>query len=116
VKLDKYGLDKITFVSNNNNEGVAVFSDIYYDKGWKAYVDGKETPIVKVNYVLRALKLPAGNHKIEFIFHPETFYSTNNYAMISSILLYLLFGAAIFMAFKKEKPETTAVPQKESIK
>lgn len=116
VKLDKYGLDKITFVSNNNNEGVAVFSDIYYDKGWKAYVDGKETPIVKVNYVLRALKLPAGNHKIEFIFHPETFYSTNNYAMISSILLYLLFGAAIFMAFKKEKPDTTAVPQKESIK
>lgn len=116
VKLDKYGLNEISFVSNNSHEGLAVFSDIYYDKGWKAYVDDKETPIVKANYVLRALKLPAGNHKIKFVFHPDTYYSTNNYAMISSILLYLLFGAAIFMAFKKPKEDTTLVAQKESIK
>jgi hypothetical protein len=103
VKLDKYGLNEISFVSSNKNEGLAVFSDIYYDKGWKAYVDGKETPIVKANYVLRALKLPAGNHKIEFKFHPDSYYKSNNLAMISSILLYLLFGAAIFMAFKKKE-------------
>jgi hypothetical protein len=102
VKLDKYGLNEISFVSSNNQEGLAVFSDIYYDKGWKAYVDGKETPIVKANYILRALKLPAGKHKIEFKFHPDTYYKTNKYAMISSILLYLLFGTALFMAFKKK--------------
>lgn len=116
VKLDKYGLNEISFVSNNSHEGLAVFSDIYYDKGWKAYVDGKETPIVKANYVLRAILLPAGNHKIEFKFHPETYYSTNNYAMISSILLYALFGAALFMAFRKKGEDHTLVAQKESIK
>lgn len=106
VKLDKYGLNDISFVSSNKNEGLAVFSDIYYDKGWKAYVDGKETPIVKANYVLRAVKLPAGNHKIEFKFHPDSYYKSSTLAMISSILLYLLFGAAIYMAFRK-KEETT---------
>ena len=74
LKLDKYGLNEISFVSNNSQDGVAVFSDVYYDKGWKAYVDGKETPIVKANYILRALKLPAGSHKIEFKFRPETYY------------------------------------------
>jgi hypothetical protein len=116
VRLDKYGLNEISFVSNNSHEGLAVFSDIYYDKGWKAYVDGKETPIVKANYVLRAVLLPAGNHKIEFKFHPEKYYQTNNYAMISSILLYLLFGAALFMAFKKKDEDNTLVAQKESIK
>ncbi|MES2478461.1 MAG: YfhO family protein [Bacteroidota bacterium] len=116
VRLEKYGLNEISFVSSNSHEGLAVFSDIYYDKGWKAYVDGKETPIVKANYVLRAVLLPAGNHKIEFKFHPEKYYQTNNYAMISSILLYLLFGAALFMAFKKKDEDNTMVAQKESIK
>ncbi len=109
-------MNEISFVSSNSHEGLAVFSDIYYDKGWKAYVDGKETPIVKANYVLRAVLLPAGNHKIEFKFHPEKYYQTNNYAMISSILLYLLFGAALFMAFKKKDEDNTMVAQKESIK
>jgi hypothetical protein len=116
VKLDKYGLNEISFVSQNSHEGLAVFSDIYYDKGWKAYVDGKEMPIIKANYILRALKLPAGNHKIEFKFHPNTYYSTNNYAMISSLLLYLLFGAALFLAFKKKGENNTMVSQKEPIK
>lgn len=116
VKLDKYGLNEISFVSSNSNPGLAVFSDVYYDKGWKAYVDGKETPIVKANYILRAVLLPAGNHKIEFKFYPETFYRYNKFAMIISLLLYVLFGAALFMAFRKRKPNTEAVPQKESIK
>jgi hypothetical protein len=116
VQLDKYGLNEISYVSHNNQAGVAVFSDIYYDKGWKAYIDGRETPIIKANYILRALKLPAGDHKIEFRFRPETYYSTNNYAMISSILLYLLFGAALFMAFRKKENDDTLVARKESIK
>jgi hypothetical protein len=103
VRLSKYGLNDIHFESSNTQEGLAVFSDIYYDKGWKAYVDGKETPIMKVNYVLRALKLPAGNHKIDFEFKPATYYKSNNLAMISSILLYLLFGAALFMTYKNKQ-------------
>jgi hypothetical protein len=110
VKLDKYGLNEISFVSSNSKEGLAVFSDIYYDAGWKAFVDGKETPIIKADYVLRALKLPAGNHKIEFRFHPETFYKYNTVAMASSFITFALLGAALFFAIRKPKvtPETKA--------
>lgn len=101
VKLDKYGLDDISFVSGNSQNGLAVFSDIYYSKGWKAYVDGKETPIMKANYVLRAIKIPAGNHKIEFRFRPESFYTGQKVAMVSSILLILLALGALYPLFKK---------------
>lgn len=107
IKLTQYGLDDLTFVSQNNQEGLGVFADIYYDKGWKAYIDGKESPIVKANYVLRALKIPAGKHTITFEFRPATYYKSNNLAMISSLLVYLLIGAAVFMTFKKEKTEST---------
>lgn len=106
VKLNKYGLNEISFVSSNSKEGLAVFSDIYYDAGWKAFVDGKETPIIKANYVLRALKLPAGNHKIEFVFHPDTFYSYNNLAMVSSLITFALLGAALFFAIRKPQAKT----------
>lgn len=116
IRLDKYGLNELGFVSNNNHEGLAVFSDIFYDKGWKAFIDEKETPIIKADYVLRAVKIPAGNHKVTFRFHPDTYFGTNNYAMLSSILLYLLFGAALFAAFRNKKSEPVAVEQKESIK
>lgn len=103
ILLDKYGLNEISFVSQNAHNGFAVFSDVYYDKGWKAYIDGKESPIVRTDYILRGLSIPAGKHKIEFKFYPETFYKSNNFAGISSILIYLLIGAALFMAYKNSK-------------
>ncbi len=102
VKLDKYGLDDISFVSQNSKEGLAVFSDIYYSKGWTATVDGKETPIMKANYVLRAIKVPAGNHKIAFQFRPKSFYTGQKIALACSILLILLCLAAFYPLLKKE--------------
>ena len=104
VKLAKYGLDDISFTSNNSKEGLAVFSDIYYSKGWKAYIDGKETPIMKADYVLRAIRIPAGPHKIEFNFHPDSFYTGQKIAMISSILIILLVLGAFVPLFKKNAP------------
>ncbi|MCB0697469.1 MAG: YfhO family protein, partial [Chitinophagaceae bacterium] len=100
VKLDKYGLNTISYYANNSRDGFAVFSDIYYPFGWKAYVDGNETPIYKVDYLLRGLKLPAGEHKIEFRFHPEKFYTADKVAMVSSVLLLLAAFGSIFMAVK----------------
>lgn len=104
VKLTQYGLDDLSFASSNNKDGLAVFSDVYYAHGWKAYVDGKETPIVKANYVLRAIKIPAGQHKIEFHFRPESFAKGGTIAMISSILLLGLALGALYQAFGKQKP------------
>jgi len=102
VKLDRYGLDDITFKSSNSKDGLAVFSDIYYSKGWKAYVDGKETPIMKADYVLRAIKIPAGNHSIEFHFRPSSFYNGRKVAFTGSILLIGLCLAAIYPLVRKD--------------
>lgn len=101
IKLAKYGLDELSFTSTNSKEGIAVFSDIYYPKGWKAYVDDKETPIMRANYVLRAIKVPAGNHKIEFRFKPDSFYTGQKVAFVSSIVLVLLCLGALYKGLTK---------------
>lgn len=103
VKLAEYGLNDISYISNNSKDGFAVFSDIYYPHGWKAYIDGEETPIYRANYLLRALKIPAGEHKIEFRFHPEKFYTGDKIAMVSSLLLLLAAAGSIFMAVRGGK-------------
>jgi hypothetical protein len=106
VKLAKYGLNEISYTSSSSREGLAVFSDIWYPLGWKAYIDGKETPIIRANYVLRALRVPAGNHKIDFKFRPTKFYTGNTIAGITSLLLYALLIGAIFYAIRgKKEPE-----------
>ncbi len=101
VKLAKYGLDDISFSSNNSKDGLAVFSDIYYSKGWKAFVDGKETPIMRADYVLRVIKIPAGSHSIEFHFRPDSVYKTQKITIVCSVLLILLCIGACYPIFKK---------------
>ncbi len=108
IMLTKYGLNDLSFQSKNSQNGLAVFADIYYPYGWKAYVDGKETPIIKANYLLRAIKVPAGDHKIEFKFHPETFYKYDRIAGITSLLLIGLCGFSLFRLIKPGKKEETA--------
>jgi hypothetical protein len=106
IKLTKYGLNDLSFQSTNSQAGLGVFSDMYYPHGWTAYVDGKETPIIKANYVLRAIRIPAGTHKIDFKFHPSSFYTGDTIALICSILLYLMAAIGIYMIFKKgNEPE-----------
>jgi hypothetical protein len=113
VKLTRYGLNDIHYESSNSREGLAVFSDIWYPHGWKAMVDGKETPIIRANYVLRALRLPPGKHKIDFVFHPDKFYTANTVAGISSLLLFALLVGAIVVAIRKENTdEDTPAQQK----
>jgi len=107
VKLDKYGLNTISFKSANAQNGLAVFSDIYYPHGWKAYVDGKETPILRVNYLLRSIKVPAGNHDIRFVFHPDSFYTGDRIALFSSILLWGLCVTALVVIFRKKPAQAT---------
>lgn len=97
IRLTKYGLNDLSFASQNSQNGLAVFSDIYYDKGWKAYIDGKETPILRVNYLLRGLKIPAGQHEITFKFQPESFATGNTISLITSLLVFaLLIGAGVY--------------------
>ncbi|MEQ8241247.1 MAG: YfhO family protein [Cyclobacteriaceae bacterium] len=80
---------------------LGVFSEIYYKKGWTAYVDGKETEILRVNYVLRALPITAGEHTIEFRFAPASYSAGNTITWIGCILTLLLFLGAIGVELKK---------------
>jgi hypothetical protein len=93
--------DMLYYTASTNAKQLAVFSEIYYREGWKAYIDEQATPIVKVNYVLRGLVVPAGNHKIRFEFKPDSVTRAKQIANIASILLWLALIAFIVLAVKQ---------------
>lgn len=82
---------------------LCVFSEIYYKEGWKAYIDGKEAPILRANYVLRALEVPAGEHTIELRCEPDTLKTFNIINLIGSILIVVFVIGAIALPFIKKK-------------
>jgi hypothetical protein len=97
IRLTSYEPNRLTYHSSNTHEGLAVFSEIYYPKGWNAYVDGQLKPHISVDYVLRALPLPAGEHNIEFRFEPQTYTVGQTIALIGSIITILLVALGIYM-------------------
>ncbi len=103
ITLTQYDLPLMQYESNNTNEGFAVFSEIFYPKNWKAYIDGKETEIFPVNYVLRGIKVPAGNHKIEFKYNDESIQKAENFNLIGSILITLIILGGLALTFKKRR-------------
>lgn len=98
IQLISYKANHLIYKSNTQIDQFAVFSEIYYDKGWNAYIDGELASYVRANYVLRAMAIPAGSHTIEFRFEPATYYTGERVSLASSIAL-LLF---LFFAFYKE--------------
>ena len=72
IQQTYYKANHISYESNTTSIQFAVFSEIFYDKGWNAYIDGKLTSHVRANYVLRGLEIPSGKHKIDFKFEPST--------------------------------------------
>ena len=95
--------DEINYTSSSTKKQLAVFSEIYYNLGWKAYIDNAETPIVKTNYVLRALVVPAGNHAIRFEFKPITIKNSIIASTFASILLWICIGTMIVIAFRNKQ-------------
>jgi uncharacterized membrane protein YfhO len=103
IKLLSYKPNDLVYESESKDEQFAVFSEIYYPKGWNAYIDGNLQPHAAVNYVLRGMTVPAGKHTIEFKFEPKTYYTSNTIAMVGSILVLLSVGIGAYMEFKKGK-------------
>ncbi len=90
IQLVTYKPNHIQYQSNSIKDQLAVFSEIYYDKGWNAYVDDVLVPHFRVNYVLRAMIVPAGKHKIDFKFEPKVYVVGEKISLASSVLLILL--------------------------
>jgi hypothetical protein len=103
ITLQSYKPNDLVYESDSKDKGFAVFSEIYYPKGWNAYVDGNLTPHTCVNYVLRGMELPAGKHKVEFKFEPQVYKTGNSVAMIGSLLLLIIVGGSLFFAVKKKE-------------
>ena len=104
--LTHYAPNRLTYKSKSAKENIAVFSEVYFPWGWTASVDGKEFPIGRVDYVLRALRLPAGSHDIEFRFDPESLKVTNGISIASvSIIGVLVIGALIFSIISIRRKE-----------
>lgn len=101
IRLTKYEPNYLRYQSNNQHEGLAVFSEVYYPYGWKAYVDGRESDYFRTNYVLRAMRIPAGNHSIEFKFEPEVVKTGSTVALASSVGMALLIVGGLYYERRK---------------
>jgi hypothetical protein len=103
ILLRKAGNDEMIYQSQTGGKRFAVFSEVFYDRGWKAYIDQTETPIVRTNYALRGLSLPAGKHEIRFTFHPASYYTGKTLQLLASLVLLALLIGTVMMEWKKEK-------------
>ncbi len=101
IQLLSYQPNHLKYVSSNTNSGVAVFSEMYYADGWNATIDGKAASHFRADYALRAMKIPAGKHSIEFKFEPQVVKTGSTIALLSFILMILLLGIALYMEQKK---------------
>ena len=108
ITLVKNDNDVVTYTFNAASNQFAVFSEVYYKSGWKAYIDGKEAPIVKVNYVLRGLAVPAGKHDIKFEFKPQGYYKGRSLTSIFSIVLLVVLAVGIFMEWRNRNQNALA--------
>jgi len=103
IKLLNYSPNHLTYEADNLNLGLAVFSEMYYEKGWNAYIDGVLKTHFRVNYALRALEIPEGKHKIEFKFEPQVIKTGSTIVLASTGLLGLLILTAIGFSFRRSR-------------
>lgn len=102
ISIQVYKPNYIKYSSDNKKEGLAVFSEIYYENGWNAYLDGEKTSHFPVDYVLRAMMVPAGKHTIEFKFEPEVIQTGSIITIISGIGMMLLLAGGIYFERKNK--------------
>ncbi|MBN7812239.1 YfhO family protein [Algoriphagus sp. H41] len=105
------GAGQVTLTSQSPNElkyqasmtkgGLAVFSEIHYPVGWTATIDGQEAPILRVDYLLRGLEIPAGDHEVVFTFAPSSYYATKTPTVIFQYLILLTLVAGVYLTYKE---------------
>ena len=103
IRLTSYAPNRLTYETNNAQDGIAVFSEIYYQPGWQVTIDGQPADIARANYILRSMNVPAGTHTIEMRFDPQSLHVTEGIAYGALILLLIGVIAVIWIYYKKKK-------------
>jgi len=103
INLTKADNDEMVYESRSTGSRYrfAVFSEIFYNRGWHAYIDNQETPIIRTNYVLRGMAIPPGHHTIRFDFHPSSYYSGMTLQLLAGIAMVLLLLSAAILEVRK---------------
>ena len=97
IKLSSYEPNHLVYDVNVEEASFAVFSEIFYDKGWNAYINGELNEHYRVNYVLRGMNLPKGEYQVEFKFEPQSVAIGSRISLVCSCLIYVLLA---FVGFK----------------
>lgn len=104
IWLEQNDNDEMIYRSSTVRKRFAVFSEVYYDRGWQAFIDGTATPIIRTNYGLRGLSVPPGRHTIRMVFHPRSYYLGRSIQSVAGILTLLLISisliSGIYVRFK----------------
>jgi hypothetical protein len=110
IELVEYKPNYLKYECDIDKEGFAVFSEVFYrgNEDWISKINNEDTEHIRVNYMLRGMKVPAGKSTIEFRFDPPTYHTGETYSMISSLLLILMILGGGFFAFKDAKKEAEA--------
>jgi hypothetical protein len=103
IRLTHFDNDAIEYEANCAGPQFAVFSEIYYPKGWNAYIDNKKTDYCNADYILRGISLPAGKHSVKFVFEPATVKKGNTIMYIASFLIIIFFIGGLFMAWRENR-------------
>lgn len=109
IELTTYTPEYIDYKSNSSKDGLAVFSEIYYPYGWKAYIDGEYTEHFRVDYMLRALNIPAGEHVIRFVFDPDSVKKGDVISVICIAIMFLFILYSIVCYVKRKKEDGTGM-------
>ncbi|GAB4018544.1 YfhO family protein [Spirosoma migulaei] len=115
IQLTSYRPDKLIYQTNATRDGLAVFSEVYYrgNEDWQAFIDGKPAQHLRANYVLRAMRIPAGKHTIEFRFDPPLARTGDTVDLVCNVLLLLLIGFVIFHEGRSRRSES--IPESDPI-
>ena len=103
IQLADYDSDFLTYNVDAKKDELAVFSEVYYPKGWKITIDEQPAEMLRANYTLRALPVPAGKHTVEFRFEPTSIKVTDSIAYVALLIMLLTAGWLIFKSYKKLK-------------
>ncbi|MCH5334958.1 MAG: hypothetical protein J1D86_04025 [Alistipes sp.] len=106
IALTEYSPAYLRYEYEADAPALAIFSEIYYDKGWRAFVDGREAPYIRADYILRAMELPAGSHIVEWRFRSPSWRAVEGVTLVCSLAVLAAAAAALIFIWRRRRSET----------